>query len=76
MRHAIDNGGKVLVHCYAGVSRSSSTVMMFLMREYGISMNEAYKITKEKRWFINPNTGFKRQLNAFEKSLPKDRVIS
>ena len=60
MRHAIDSGGKVLVHCFAGVSRSSSTVISFLMREYGLGMHDAYKFTKEKRWFINPNHGFKK----------------
>ena len=52
--------GKVLVHCYAGVSRSATTVIQYLMRAYGLSFVNAYKHVQQQRWFINPNPGFKR----------------
>ena len=31
MKEALANGGKVFVHCYAGVSRSATIVIAFLM---------------------------------------------
>ena len=33
IKDAIDGGGTVLVHCFAGVSRSTSTVLAYLMQE-------------------------------------------
>ena len=39
----IAENGKVLVHCYAGVSRSATTVIQYLMRTYGLSFANAYK---------------------------------
>ena len=73
MEQAIESGGVVLVHCYAGVSRSSSTVISYLMRKYGLSLQTAIEHTRSCRWFINPNPGFVRQLRSFERELDKKR---
>ena len=54
--------GKVFVHCYAGVSRSATIVLAYLMQERGLSFHAAYKLVKSKRPFISPNDGFKKQL--------------
>ncbi len=53
---------KILVHCHAGVSRSVSTVIYFLMREFDLSFQEALIYVQSKRSIANPNGGFKRQL--------------
>jgi protein-tyrosine phosphatase len=34
IKSAIDNGGNVFVHCYAGVSRSATIVIAYLMQEH------------------------------------------
>lgn len=65
IKQAIDQGGTVLVHCFAGVSRSATIVIAFLMVEYGMTLNEAMQHTRKCRYFINPNDGFRRQLQAF-----------
>jgi hypothetical protein len=59
---ALDNGGVVLVHCWAGVSRSVTVVIYYLTKTYGISVKEALKIIRERRPIANPNVGFIKQL--------------
>jgi protein-tyrosine phosphatase len=63
----------VLVHCYAGISRSSSTVMSYLMKKYNLSLKTAFEHVRSCRWFVNPNPGFCRQLKQFEKELDHNR---
>lgn len=54
----------VLVHCYAGISRSASIVIAYL-KSTGRDYFEAFRITKEKRPCINPNDGFLKQLEDY-----------
>ncbi|GAB4822373.1 hypothetical protein N2152v2_009419 [Parachlorella kessleri] len=42
-------GGKVLVHCMSGMSRSPTIVVYYLMRHRGWRLSEAYKWVKDKR---------------------------
>lgn len=42
----------VLVHCQMGMSRSSSLVIAFLMKEYGMDYHKARIFTKGKRSII------------------------
>jgi protein-tyrosine phosphatase len=51
--------GKILVHCFAGVSRSATVVIAYLMQEHGLTYHAAMKLVKSKRPFINPNEGFR-----------------
>jgi predicted protein tyrosine phosphatase len=48
-------GRKVLVHCYAGASRSPSFVAAFLSKTTGISTAEALKIIQDKRRVTDPD---------------------
>ncbi|CAD5123333.1 unnamed protein product [Dimorphilus gyrociliatus] len=61
------NGGKTLVHCVAGVSRSSSICIAYLVKYNSMSLREAYFYVKEKRCIIRPNIGFFKQLIQYEK---------
>lgn len=59
---AIGKGGNVLVHCAAGISRSVSVVVYFIMKIKDVSFDEALKYVKSKREIANPNQGFAYQL--------------
>ena len=58
---------QVLVHCQMGISRSGSTTISYLMREYGMSLSEATSFVKSRRSCVKPNTGFQKQLEFYQK---------
>ena len=62
-------GGKTLVHCMAGVSRSATIVLAYLMKGHGMTLRDAYYLLKARRSVIQPNVGFFRQLMEFEKKI-------
>jgi len=70
---AMQMGGKVLVHCKMGISRSASTVCSFAMKYFGWSLTRALSHTKERRGIINPNAGFREQLKIYEGILEASR---
>ena len=57
---------KVLIHCNAGVSRSGSVLIAYLMASMRIDFKAALAIAEEKRACIAPNPGFTRQLKALQ----------
>jgi len=61
--------GKVLVHCAAGMSRSATIVIAYIMQKKAMNLREAYQFVKKRRNMIQPNTGFIKQLLEFEDSL-------
>ncbi|KAL9904697.1 dual specificity protein phosphatase 19 [Glossina fuscipes] len=61
------NGGKILIHCNAGISRSPSVVIAYLMHYRGMDFQTAYKYVKTKRPCIQPNEGFLIQLKNYNK---------
>ncbi|CAI5463513.1 unnamed protein product [Closterium sp. Yama58-4] len=78
---AIDEGirsGGILVHCVAGMSRSATVVIAYLMARKGISFQEAFAHVKRCRPIAQPNYGFMRQLEKFEAYLrsERDRAVS
>ncbi|XP_028518181.1 dual specificity protein phosphatase 10 isoform X2 [Exaiptasia diaphana] len=62
------NGTRVLVHCHAGVSRSATVTVAYVMKHLGLSLNDAYKFVKEKRPEISPNLNFMGHLLKYEKN--------
>lgn len=62
-----EQGGRVLVHCYQGVSRSTSLVIAYLMWREGQSFDDAFQYVKAARGIANPNMGFACQLLQCQK---------
>ena len=84
-------GGKTLVHCAAGeltflcfsltlpltgISRSTSLVLAYLIKYQRRTLKNAYLFTRHKRSCVCPNSGFWKQLIAFERSLLGTNSVS
>lgn len=59
-------GGRVLVHCVAGVSRSPALVLAYLVRHSGMTLRDAFLHVRAARPSARPNSGFFSQLIDFE----------
>lgn len=67
-------GGKVLVHCQAGVSRSATITISYILRKTTLNAYDAYKFVKSKRDVVSPNLNFMGQLMTFEEALNKGEI--
>ncbi|KAK9364098.1 protein-tyrosine phosphatase-like protein [Lipomyces starkeyi] len=63
---ALSSGGTILVHCIAGISRSSTLVIAYIMQDRRISLEEAWSLVQEGRPIACPNDSFKEQLAIYE----------
>uniref|UniRef100_UPI00358E86DD dual specificity protein phosphatase 6-like n=2 Tax=Myxine glutinosa TaxID=7769 RepID=UPI00358E86DD len=59
----------VLVHCLAGISRSVTVTVAYLMQTLNLSLNDAYELVRRKKANISPNFNFLGQLMDFEHTL-------
>lgn len=63
----IMSGGVVLVHCQAGMSRSATICIAYLIQHHHLSLVAAHAVVKSAREIICPNAGFLRQLQEWER---------
>ncbi|CAH1757405.1 14900_t:CDS:2 [Entrophospora sp. SA101] len=68
-KKAKESNGRVYVHCYAGISRSTTVVIAYLMYSCRFSLKKALNLVREKHKIVRPNSGFIRQLEKFEKEI-------
>lgn len=68
---AVSDGQNILVHCMAGISRSVSLVVYFLMKKYHLPFNLAYEKVRTLRTIAAPNSSFKSQLIKYEQMRDK-----
>jgi len=69
MQSAVASGGRVLVHCREGVSRSATMAIAYLMWRQGLPFEAAHEKLRKARPICNPNTGFTCQLLMLGKRL-------
>lgn len=66
--------GPVYVHCWAGISRSSTIVIAYLMKYFNLSPVQATDYVSQHRSIICPNIGFQCQLIDFHHKLLIERA--
>lgn len=59
----------ILIHCMAGVSRSATVTIAYVMQQHKMSLKDAAAFVFKKRPIIFPNVGFIKHLMEFEKKL-------
>lgn len=60
--HAAMAKGRVFVHCFCGISRSTTAILAYFVKYRGIDPRKGYETLRKKRWIVYPNDGFMRQL--------------
>uniref|UniRef100_A0A673JWU3 protein-tyrosine-phosphatase n=1 Tax=Sinocyclocheilus rhinocerous TaxID=307959 RepID=A0A673JWU3_9TELE len=66
---------RVIVHCLAGISRSATIAIAYIMKTMGLSSDDAYRFVKDRRPSISPNFNFLGQLLEFERGLQMKRSL-
>lgn len=74
IEEAISNDGRVLIHCYQGVSRSCTIAAAFLMSKRGLGLKASLECIKKTHYECCPNTGFLEQLDLYYRSFQKIRI--
>lgn len=69
----VRNDGVVLVHCHAGISRSSTIVILHLMINKGLSLADAHARLRAARPIIRPNPGFWEALEGIDERAARFR---
>lgn len=64
-----DASGRVLIHCQAGISRSATICLAYLMKRKRVRLDEAFEFVRRRRSIISPNFSFMGQLLQFESQL-------
>uniref|UniRef100_A0AC34F1R8 Dual specificity phosphatase n=1 Tax=Panagrolaimus sp. ES5 TaxID=591445 RepID=A0AC34F1R8_9BILA len=67
--NAVAGGGKVLIHCNAGISRSCTIAIAYVMWSEKKKYFDAFEQVKAARSVCRPNDGFMRQLREYEDEL-------
>lgn len=68
-REQSGGGGKVLVYCQMGISRSVTIATSYLMMAFKMRWIDALNLVQERRPVANPNAGFRAQLVQLDERL-------
>ncbi|KAI3455141.1 hypothetical protein Pfo_011804 [Paulownia fortunei] len=69
INHVEQIGGKVLVHCFEGKSRSATLVLAYLMLRKNFTLLQAWNALKQAHRRAQPNDGFARILLDLDQKL-------
>lgn len=53
-------GKRILFHCYAGISRSSTAAILYFILTTTMTLDEIYTLLTSKRSYIDPNPTFRK----------------
>ena len=68
MEKIFNEGHIVYIHCKAGVGRSASIIVAFLMKKYNMTLDCAIEHVKKYR-YINIGYGQKKALKEYEMTI-------
>ena len=69
INQARDLNGKVLVHCFKGVSRSAAIICAYLIKYFHYSFEESLSLIRTVRPIANPNPHFSLTLKKYEERI-------
>eukprot|EP01063_Lacrimia_lanifica_P040238 TRINITY_DN905_c0_g5_i1.p1 TRINITY_DN905_c0_g5~~TRINITY_DN905_c0_g5_i1.p1 ORF type:complete len:1249 (+),score=355.34 TRINITY_DN905_c0_g5_i1:53-3748(+) len=70
----LDSNQSILVHCFAGLSRSASFLTAYYMLKRSMTFKEAITLVKSARPACNPNATFRNELIDLEETLYGTRL--
>ena len=62
------------MHCLAGVSRSVTVTLAYLMHTKSLCLNDAFSLVRARKPDVSPNFHFMEQLHSFERELNMTRT--
>eukprot|EP01080_Neovahlkampfia_damariscottae_P001187 gene1187-10701_t len=74
IQEGLTEGTGVLIHCVAGVSRSSSVCIAYLMKTKSWTFEKTVQHIKTSREIIMPNKGFVQQLKDYQNEISLEFV--
>ncbi|XP_072525165.1 dual specificity phosphatase 28 [Salminus brasiliensis] len=66
-------GGRTVVYCKNGRSRSATVCVAYLMKHQSLSLTDAFEVVRSARSVVEPNPGFWSQLERYEQELKTRR---
>ena len=75
IHRVIDGGGRIVVNCVAGVSRSASVCLAYKVRYEGLSLREAFDEVHKARPVVSPNVGFWQALVQWEEEVRGENSV-
>ena len=62
-------GLNILIHCQAGISRSATLLLAYLLAASGCSLKQGLHILRRARPQVQPNPGFMKVLERYERHI-------
>ena len=75
INEAEHSGGKLLLHCHEGKSRSITLALAYLMQTKDWTLKQALEFVTEHRPCASPNAGFMNQLLKLEEKLHGKKTV-
>ncbi|KAJ8296381.1 Serine/threonine/tyrosine-interacting protein A [Rhodotorula toruloides] len=73
---ALAAGGRVLVHCGDGISRSPAIVTAYVMLKTGLTHEDAFTFVQARRFCVAPRTEFVHQLEAYRPIIMASQAVA
>ncbi|GAA5862546.1 hypothetical protein JCM8547_002099 [Rhodosporidiobolus lusitaniae] len=73
---ALQAGGRVLVHCGDGISRSPAIVTAYVMIRTGLTHEDAFAFVQARRFCVAPRTEFVHQLEAYRPIILASQAVA